>query len=71
MNLEYLARKRKESKNGRRFLTALDMAIIKKDEAIYNSRARRGLIKKPNCHSICGCGREGCIIQAHRDDWGL
>ena len=70
MNLENLAKRRPESKNLKRFYTPLDMAIIKKDESIYNSRAKRGLIKKPNDICVCGCGREGCFLHLHRDNWG-
>jgi len=67
MNLEYITKKKKSSGpygNGKRFYTALDMSIVKKDAAIYNARVKRGEEpNNPNRYvSICGCGIEGCFI---------
>ena len=56
-------RQRKESKNGNRFYTLLDMAEIKRMESVQNSRVKRGEMKnRPNYCSCCGCGSEGCFI---------
>lgn len=52
--LEQKAKGRKEGKRGR-FLTQLDMAIIKHDAA-HQPRTGHDII------SICGCGMEGCAI---------
>ena len=64
MSLDYKAKRRKESKNLRRFYTSLDMAIIKKDMAIRNSRIKRGEIEDHpnNIICVCGCGHEGCFL---------
>lgn len=70
MNLEDKAQRKPESKNLKRFYTQRDMAIIKLNESIYNSRVKRGEIKKPNYITVCGCGMEGCFIHTHREDWG-
>jgi hypothetical protein len=51
--------------NGRRFYTLYDMAIVKLDEAIRNSKINRGEVElKGNNHNIvqCGCGGTGCFI---------
>lgn len=66
-NLEYKAKKRKHAGrygSGNRFYTALDMAIVKHDEAVQNAKIKRGEIKPHNNRyiSVCGCGREGCFI---------
>lgn len=53
--LEQKAKQQRTSRNNRRFLTPLDMVIIKHDASI----------RKPTGHDaifICGCGREGCAI---------
>lgn len=52
---------------GRR-LTQKDLAIIKHDEEVYNSKVKRGEIveKEGGRHNIhvCGCGAEGCAFHA-------
>ena len=64
MNLETLARRQKESKNNKRLYTMVDMAIVKKDAAIRNSKIKRGELKRGSTEYIvvCGCGSEGCFI---------
>lgn len=69
-NLEIRAKNRDVSKdNHKRFYTARDMAIIKKDAAIRNSRIKRGEIKRNGNEYIaeCGCGGEGCFIHSGYD----
>ena len=72
MKLEDAARKRPTARNGRRFYTSLDMAIIKHDAAKQNAQEKRGELPEPrtNTHkiSVCGCGREGCFIHSWRKD---
>jgi len=51
--------------SGKRFYSQLDMATIKYDEAIRNSKIKRGEIEpKGNNQYIshCGCGACGCFI---------
>ena len=58
-------KRRNESRHqGKRFYTALDMAVIKHDAAVVNSQEKRGEIKRhANRYiSVCGCGVEGCFI---------
>lgn len=58
-------KRKKSSKKGKRFYTLLDMAIIKHDIAVMNSKVKRKIvIKKSNNDTIyeCGCGAEGCFI---------
>jgi len=64
MNLDHIARRKKESKHNKRFYTSLDMAIIKKDAATRNAQNKRGEVPVyPNNYiSVCGCGREGCFL---------
>lgn len=64
MNIEYKAKRRKESKHNNRLYTSLDMAIIKKDAANRNGQIKRGEVPDyPNNYiSVCGCGFEGCFI---------
>lgn len=68
MRLSQLIQHRRYSRgyNRRRFYTDLDMAIVKLDAAIRNSRIRRGEIKTTNNQYIvdCGCGAEGCFIHS-------
>ena len=56
--------RRKHSKNGKRFYTSKDMAIIKHDTAVYNSQQNRGERSSSNHIEIkeCGCGAEGCFL---------
>lgn len=63
--LNEIMRYRKHSRGaGRRLYTDVDMAIIKHDAAVQNSRANRGEIKRTNNQyiAVCGCGAEGCFI---------
>ena len=55
---------RKVSKHGRRKYTDVDMAYIKYDAAVQNSKVKRGELKRTNNQYIaeCGCGAEGCFI---------
>lgn len=65
MGLEEQTKIKKTSKTrGKRFYTALDMAILKKDIATYNAKRKRGEVPNhPNAYiSQCGCGNEGCFI---------
>jgi len=47
-----------------RFFSAKDMAIVKHDAAVLNSKERRGELKRTNTRHIfvCGCGATGCFI---------
>ena len=68
-SLDWKAKRRNESSgnfNGKRFYTALDMAIIKKDMASRNARIKRGEAKRFGNEYICvcGCGNEGCFIHS-------
>lgn len=61
-------RRRKESKNYKRFYTQLDMAEIKRMESIANSEVKRGIrANRPNYYCVCGCGTEGCFIVAYAE----
>jgi len=64
MNLEQIIKRKKESKNGRRFYTGIDMAIIKKDAARRNSQIKRGEAIRGGTEfiAVCGCGAEGCFL---------
>jgi len=77
MKLELTARRRRESRNGNRFYTSRDMAIIKHDQMVQNAREKRGELVKTvygakgaedipltgnRFIAICGCGVEGCFI---------
>lgn len=64
-HLYNLTKRRKESKKQKRFYTNIDMAVIKHDDAVNNSKIKRGeLALNGNNHyvSVCGCGLEGCFI---------
>lgn len=60
-------KRRNESRSQKRFYTALDMAVIKHDDAVENSREKRGEIKRfgNRRHSVCGCGVEGCFVHVN------
>ena len=60
-------KRRNETRGGKRFYTALDMAVIKHDDAVENSREKRGEIKRfgNRRHSVCGCGVEGCFVHVN------
>lgn len=49
-----------------RWLTPKDMAAAKRNEVIWNSRIKRGLLDLTQIarmqHVVCGCGEEGCIF---------
>ena len=64
MNLYDRVKQRRNSRNGERFYTALDMAIIKKEEAEMNAKVKRGesVRGKLDYIAVCGCGAEGCFI---------
>ena len=59
----------RSSQGMRRFLTSRDMAIIKLDESINNSKINRGVLaRKGNADiRICGCGVEGCFLHLEFD----
>lgn len=60
---------RRHSRNhSRRRYTDVDMAVIKHDEAVLNSRVARGEAKAGNTQLIieCGCGTEGCFLHIRR-----
>ena len=79
MNIEYKAKRKKDSTYNNRFYTSLDMSIIKKDAANRNGQIKRGEVPDfaNNYISVCGCGREGCFIhsgfntipQEEMNDW--
>lgn len=69
MNLSITAKIRRESSSGSRRYTRHDMASIKLEESIINSRVKRGeLIRNSNNHyiAVCGCGVEGCFIHGSK-----
>lgn len=81
MKVSQIARRRHDSKNGKRFYTSVDMAIIKHDQMIQNALEKRGQLKKTvygingpkdipltgnRFIAVCGCGVEGCFIHS----WG-
>lgn len=55
--------KRNKHRN-RRFLSQLDMSIIKHDIAVKNSKIKRGDRERYSESGIymCGCGSPGCAI---------
>ena len=62
MKLYEKGKRVKYSKNDKRFYSQLDMAQLKQDEAISNSRFKRG--EKKELHSVisvCSCGADGCF----------
>tara|TARA_R110000851_G_scaffold47424_1_gene115057 strand:- start:30515 stop:30829 length:315 start_codon:yes stop_codon:yes gene_type:complete len=66
--LETEGKLRKNSTSGRRFFTSRDMAIVKHDDAVRNSKAKRGEITLEAVREIfpCGCGAEGCFLHFTR-----
>jgi hypothetical protein len=66
MNFEELCKEVKASKNGKRFYTSIDMASIKKMQAVRNARIKRKqkVIRYRGIEQImpCGCGTEGCFL---------
>jgi hypothetical protein len=72
MTLDDKITQRKSSKKReRRFYTALDMAIVKKDIAIRNAKIKRGEIPNHPNHYIylCGCGAEGCFLHGSHENY--
>lgn len=59
----------KYSKNNRRFLTSIDMSEAKRLESIFNSRIKRGELKRKfkQHMTICTCGVSGCIMVSQTD----
>lgn len=57
-------RSTKTTREGNRLFDALDMAIIKHDEAVHNAELKRGEKVKGKKHVIyaCGCGGSGCCL---------
>jgi len=70
MKLENVARVQRESRKGKRFYTAVDMAIIKHDAAILNAKEKRGELTRHANRFVyrCGCGVEGCFIHTSREN---
>lgn len=73
MKVQDTVTKRKESRNGNRRYTLRDMAMIKLDQSILNSVAKReGKVREPNQKiSVCGCGMEGCFIHSARTGFAI
>jgi hypothetical protein len=69
MKLTAVMKSRKNSRNCKRFYTAVDMACIKHDAAVQNSQVKRGEVKRTNTQFImyCSCGVEGCFIHASKE----
>ena len=57
-------RRKRGTKSTKRFLTVDDMKVIRYDESVYRSKAKRGEATLSNTGSIipCGCGAVGCAI---------
>ena len=60
----------RHSKNGKRFFTGLDMAMLKRQLQAWNAMVKRGDVEDGSTHHAydCGCGSEGCFLtpkQAH------
>lgn len=55
---------RRKNHRNRRFLSQLDMSIIKHDIAVKNSEIKRGEREKSAVSGIliCSCGSPGCAI---------
>lgn len=60
---------RRNKHKGRRFLSSLDMSILKHDISIKNAKVKRGEIKKTAVTGIymCGCSSPGCAIHYNKD----
>lgn len=59
----------RHSRNGNRFYTGHDMAIVKHDIEVRNSQIKRGeVVPKSENHyiSVCGCGATGCFIHGSK-----
>jgi hypothetical protein len=67
--LNLIAKRRPESKLGKRLYTSVDMSIIKHDAAVKKSRIKRGEIEDNpiNLCVVCGWGREGCFLHFGTD----
>ena len=57
--------------NHRRFISNVEMSIIKHDQAVHNAQVKRNEKKAGNNGLIydCGCGGRGCFL--HRNYKGL
>ncbi len=62
--LNSIIKQKKSSKRNNRFLTSVDMSVIKHDVAVKNSEENRGETHRYNNQYIakCGCDVEGCFI---------
>lgn len=72
MKLYQISKNRKHAGRyggGRRFYTSVDMAIVKHDIAVQNSKVKRGEEKRTNNNGIvvCGCGHEGCFLHISKN----
>jgi hypothetical protein len=69
-NLELKTRIRNVSRRGKRFLTKLDMAIFKKDQATQNAEIKRGELEAKANRTVvpCQCGSEGCLMHRMHDN---
>lgn len=58
------SRKPTSKTRGKRFLTSVDMSSLKLEDAILNSKVKRGEAEEdPHINIVqCGCGMEGCFI---------
>lgn len=66
-NKNYHKSKKASHSNSDHFLSTLDMAVVKHDEAIKNSQIKRGeLTLKGNNEYIvkCRCGNRGCLYSS-------
>lgn len=67
MKLSDIHRRVKVSKHNNRLFTSFDMATVKHQEAIANSRQKRdGEKTTENLVFPCNCGSEGCFIHHRR-----
>lgn len=64
MKLEQSAKRKKQSQKGNRFFTSRDMAIVKHDASVRNSKINRDELERFGTEIIrvCSCGKEGCFV---------
>lgn len=53
-----------------KFMQVADLNAAKRETEIFNSRLKRGEIKKPETitrsrHVVCECGDPGCVFISH------
>lgn len=62
----YKDRVRYSKLHNKRFYSSYDMAEIKRDEAIRNSKIKRGEIQNNvnEVISVCSCGARGCFFSS-------